>query len=128
MLTKTKNGKEISKYINVEQLENCTLSFFPNGEVTFNYLDNDDQVQSILLQKFNIKFPEFTAKFTSFAIETNNVNFSKDENRNVIKAPKKLSKEGLEKSINKKIKISDTLHAGKINDNVGVYAFATYNL
>jgi hypothetical protein len=36
--------------------------------------------------------------------------------------------ENLEKSINKKIKISNTLHAGKINDNPGVYAFATYNL
>ena len=127
-MLETKNGKEISKYINVKQLENCTLSFFPNGEVTFNYLDNNNQVQSILLQKFNIKFPEFTTRFTSFAVETNNVNFSKDKNRNVIKTSKRLSKEDLEESINKKIKISNTLHAGKINGNVGVYAFATYNL
>lgn len=124
----TTDGKKLSDYVNANQLENCTLSFSDNGNVTLNYLDNNNQVQNILLQNFKIKFPEFTAKFTSFAVETNNVNFRKDENRKVIKTSKKLSKEDLEKDVNKKVKISNTLHAGKINDNVGIYAFATYNL
>ena len=112
----------IKDVVNIDKLQDAKVHFLPSGEIQLEYLDNNNAPAFITLQQLSIPFEHSTMLFKDLTIESNKVTFDKE-------APKvRRSSKEFENSANNKVKVSNTLYAGHINNNEAIYAFATYNL